>query len=340
MDVRRRATRGVQPRSARSMAVATVALLVLAGCGGGEPERSSAPGSSATPTSPETVAGPDYVDIPRTRISLRVPEGMELQPSLPGLGRPNSRTSVVVLVVPAKDKTPQAAMAEMAGGFTSQKAAEKGLEFGAAQDLEIAGFPAKVITGSQRAGAVTFAKVIAILAVDDSVVMMTGTIEPGDPLTVAELEDVLTAARWSDQVAEGDLGFDLTPAPGYERQSGSTMAMGFTLGGTSGEGAPSLLAAPSMGQERVGEDRRREFALNRFDALPAKPSADQTEEVQIAGRTGFEMIGRGSRAGEVVYAVVLYTEDGYVIVAGTFDPAKHPDQVPAFRAMAHSLVLG
>lgn len=119
------------------------------------------------------------------------------------------------------------------------------------QRIEVAGLPAIAVTGTQRVAAETFAKALVVVAADDTMVQLTGTIEPGDPLSAAELISVLRAARWNAQPAPGDLGVDLTPASGYQRQPGGTAALLLTLGGETGAGVPKFLASRSMGRVQV-----------------------------------------------------------------------------------------
>ncbi len=326
-------------RATLPFVVALGGVVLLGGCAGSPPP-AAAPSSptSSTAVSAEPVSLGDFAAIPRTNISLRVPEGMAVDESLSGLGEPGTRNSVVVMDLPVADKTSQEAVDEMAAAFTGPKAAEQGMEFGEVRRVTIADHPAVVTTGVQRRSGRTYLKAIAVLAAADKVVMITGTAEEDGPLTVDDLLEVLTTARWNAEAAEGDLGFDLTPAAGYVRKDAVGGSVLFTLGGASGAGVPSLLAAPSLGHAPVEESRRRTFAETRFESLPAEPSADSTVEVDIAGLPGFEVTGVGSE-GETVYAVVLFTETGYIAIAGDFDPTAHPDQLPAFRGMARSLVL-
>jgi hypothetical protein len=135
------------------------------------------------------------------------------------------------------------------------------------------------------------------------------------------------------------LGIDISPAPGYERQEEGTSGIVVTLGGETGADVPKLLASPSMGQDTVEPAQQRAFAAQRFRQLPGKPSEDSTTELSIAGLPGFETVGH-TGDGKVVYAVMLFNDDGYILIAGDYDPAQHPDQLPAFRSMARSLEVG
>ncbi|WP_156077134.1 hypothetical protein [Saccharothrix sp. NRRL B-16314] len=321
--------------------VALGGLLLLGGCAGAltPPEKSTPSSTSATTISADPAALGEFTAIPRTNILLRVPDGMVVDEKLSGLGEPGTRNTIVVTNMPVGDETPQDAMNQMIDGFTGPKAAAVGLELGEVRRLTIAGRPAVVTAGVQRQSGQTYVKAIAVLASDDVVVMISGTAEENGSLSADDMLGVLTSARWSAETAGGDRGFDLTPAAGYETKDAVGGAILFTLGGASGTGAPKLLAAPSLGQAEVAEDRRRSFAVTRFEGLPAKPSVESTTAVEIDGLPGFELTGRGSRAGETAYAAILFTDDGYFVIAGDFDPAAHPDQLPAFQEMARSLVV-
>ena len=292
--------------------------------------------ASNPPTSSTVTPDGDYVAIPRTNILLRPPTGMQVDASLPGLSRgAGSRTSGLVIEQQLRGKSTQDALTEMSNAFRGDKSKAQGLDMGEVRNLTVAGHPAIAMTGTQRAGGATFAKAFVALVAGDKLVMMNGSIEPGDPLAADALLEVLSSAKWGETVAPGGFGFDLTAAPGYQRGGGSG-AITFVLG--EGTDAAKLIAALSIGATATPTDRRREVATERFTKLPHSPSVQSTQEVQIAGKPGFELTGRTGE-GRTVYAVILFTDAGYILLAGDFDPAKHSDQLPAFRSMAQSIVF-
>ncbi|MET9224644.1 hypothetical protein [Lentzea sp. NPDC003310] len=315
-----------------------VTTLFVSACGAASDKSvvSSSTTASQPPTPSAATPDSDYAAIPRTNILLRPPTGMRVDASLPGLSRgAGSRTSVLVIKQPVKGKSPQDALTEIADAFRGDKATAQGLDMGEVRNLTVADRPAVAVSGTQQAGGATFAKAFVVVAAGDEIVMMNGSIEQGDPLTADALLEVLAGARWSETVAPGGFGFDLTAAPGYQRGGGSG-AITFVLG--EGTDAAKLIAAPSIGAAAVPADRRRQAATERFATLPHSPSLQSTQEVQIAGKPGFELTGRTGE-GRTVYAVMLFTDSGYILLTGDFDPAKHSDQLPAFRAMAQSIVL-
>ncbi|WP_340684063.1 hypothetical protein LCL61_37165 [Amycolatopsis coloradensis] len=319
----------------RLRAVLCAAVLVsVAGCGSTQRTgQVSAPSTAASSPAASVAPTGDEQAIPRTRISLPVPEGLRVEPSLPGIGRSNSRTSIVVTEQPVNGKPVREVLDEVAAGMTGEQAKRQGMEWEKPVETTIAGFPAFLTSGTQTVSMGTFRKVNGILAAEGVLVVITGTLEPGDPLTVDDFKKVIIGARWSAEAAPGSIGFDLTPAEGYQRKE-STAALSFTRGG---QGGPKLVAAPSMGQGRLPEDKRA-YAVDRFGKTPSAPSADTVTEVTIAALSGFEMVGRDNK-GRTAYGVMTFTDTGYIFVAGDFDPAKHGDQLPAFKQMARSLVL-
>jgi hypothetical protein len=260
---------------------------------------------------------------------------MQVDETLPGLSRVGTRTGVIVVEQTIAGKEPQAALNEMRTAFSGARATEQGLRMEPMQNVTVAGFQAIAVTGTQKVAGTSFGKAIVAVAADTRMVIMTGTVEEQDPLTAQDILAVLTSARFSLQAAPGGLGFEITPAPGYERGESSAGQI-YSLG--KGTDVPKLIIAPSQGQTSVPAAQHRQFAVDRFGKLPSAPTPERTSEITVAGRPGFEIVGRDSEA-RTVYAVLLYTDTGYIVLAGDFDATKHPDQVPAFQAMAKSLVF-
>ncbi|MBP2327366.1 hypothetical protein JOF56_007751 [Kibdelosporangium banguiense] len=311
-----------------------VAVVLLAGCSGSSNEQALPPAKGST-TSRSAAAG--FAAIPRTRISLPVPEGMQVDGTLPGLSKPGSRTGVIVVEQELVGKTEQQGLAELRESFSGARAKAQGFEMGAPQETTVAGFQAVVFTGSQRiSDSVVFEKAVVGMMAEGKLVIMTGTIQREDPMSAAEMRSVLTKARWNKEIAPGGFGFDITPAPGYQRTE-SSGGLVYSLGPRTDTTVPKLIAAPSLGLAVVAQDERRDFAIKRFGSLNNAPTPDTTTEVSIDGLPGFELVGKGKN-NRTHYMVALFTEGGYVLIIGDFDSAVHPDQLPAFQAMAKSFV--
>ena len=235
-------------------------------------ESGSDTASSASPTS--STAPEDYQQIPGTRVSLRPTAGLQLDPSLPGLARPGSLTSVVVVdQQQSTGQSPDQVLAEIDASFRDQERASRdGLQLSEPRRTEIAGFPAVVVSGTQNRAGVVFLKVLAALAPPDSFVTITGTAEQTGPITADQLIGLISDARWSNQRAPSDLGITVTPSAGYQEvPSGGSLQL--SLGGQTGPDVPVFLASPSRGfGNAVPPQARRQFAERRFVQLPGNPA--------------------------------------------------------------------
>ena len=164
------------------------------------------------------------------------------------------------------------------------------------------------------------------------------TLEPDDPVSADAALAVLREARWASETAAGGAGFTITPAKGYEKQA-SSVGLVYTLDGDSGPGVAQFLVQESKGAGVTPAGGRRDAARARFAGLPGSPEPTTEREVEIAGLPGVELTGAGTEDGSErrYYAAMLFTDDGYVLLVGIFDPDRYPaDQTRAFRSMAHS----
>ena len=283
-----------------------------------------------------------YVVIPRTNVALRPPDGFVVDASLPGLVRTDAHSSFhVVQAESPSDDDPAKVVDELAAGFEDEQAtAQKGLRFDSVKRFSVDGRPAVGAVGTQTARGTEFNKAVVTFVSDGFFVSLSATLATDDPLSAADALAVLREARWSATAGEGGLGFAITPAKDYVKQE-SSAGLTYTLNGESGPGVALFLVSPSLGAQPIPPADRQEAARARFAALPGKPVADAEDRVTIAGLPGWEFTGTGKENGlaRTYYATVLFTDDGYLVLAGTFDPAKYPDQIKAFKSMARSLEL-
>lgn len=279
--------------------------------------------------------------VARTNVALRPPDGFVVDATLPGLARRGTRSTFLVSQAPSPYEDPEEVVDEVETGFRDEAAtAQKGLELRSVERLSVDGRPAVGAVGTQTAGGATFNKAIVILPAEGFLVTVSATLDQDDPVSAADALDVLRGARWSTQAAGGDLGFTVRPAPGYVKKA-SSGGLSYTRGGRSGPGVPVFLVNPSLGAAPTPEGERRDVARARFRALPGNPRPDAEDPVTIAGLPGWEFTGTGEEGGRErrYYAAVLFTEEGYLALVGTFDPTQHPNQTNAFRSMARSLEL-
>jgi hypothetical protein len=325
------------------------ALAVLAGCGdsGGDRTTAERPSGTVVPktggpaTPPATLKAKGYVVIPRTNVALRPPEGFVVEPSLPGLVRRGTRSSILVIQTSSPYDDPDKVVDDLAGGLENDEAgARQGLEFESVERISVDGRPAIGAVGTQTVQEGTFDKAVVMFPSEGQLVTVSATLESGDPATAADALAVLRAARWSTKAGRGSLGFTVTPAPGYGKHA-SSAGLAYSLKRATGPDEADFVASPSLGTGPIPPDERRDLARSRFGELPGDPVAGTEKRVTIAGLPGWEFTGTGKEDGRDrrYYAAVLFTDAGYLALVGTFDPDRHKDQLGAFRSMAHSLEL-
>ena len=335
-------------RVAALAAVCTLAL--LAACG--ESERAPKPTATAhhrpktggPATSPAALEAKGYVVIPRTNVALRPPDGFVVDDTLPGLAWQggNGYTTIMVVQTQAPYDDPDRAVDDMVIGFKDKsKTAEQGLVFDSVRRVSVDGRPAVGAVGTQRSRGVTYKKAFVAFPSEGFAVMMTATLEPGVPVSAADALAVLRHARWASKSAAGDVGYSIEPADGYVKLA-SSAGLGYSLAGKQEPGVPLFIVkAVNVPSGSAGE--RLEAAKVAFRRLAGNPTTDSERRVTIAGLPGWELVGRGNEDGRTrkTYAVMLFTDDGRILaLAGTFDPDRYPDQIGAFKSMAHSLELG
>lgn len=325
------------------------AAVALAGCGGsGSDENPSGGKSSPTArktggpaTAPGILKAEGYVLVPRTNVALRPPDGFVVAASLPGLARKGTRSTFLVSQAATPYDDPEEVVDEVETGFNDEAATtQKGLELSSVKRLSIDGRPAVGATGTQTAGGLAFNKAIVTFPSEGFLVTVSATLAPDDPVSAADALAILRGARWSTRGAAGNPGFVVRPAAGYVKQAASG-GLSYTLGGRLGPGVPAFLVNRSLGGTPTPRHERRDVARARFGAFPGNPRADSEEPVTISGLAGWEFTGTGKEGGRErrYYAAVLFTDEGYLALVGTFDPASYSDQTDAFRSMARSLEL-
>ncbi|AFM16079.1 hypothetical protein Mycch_1271 [Mycolicibacterium chubuense NBB4] len=315
---------------ATALAVATLATA----CGKHQ-DTTASPASNACSAQHPTG---DTTPIPGTRIALHVADGMQVDPGLPGIVRPNTRTSIKVVdqPQPSGSTPPDQMLGKLEDALgRSPGPGKPGLVLDAPKTAEIAGFPASVVTATETRPEGSFRDVLAAIAAPGSFVTFTGTVEQNDPLTNQQLLDTYCGARWLDQRAEANLGFHITPSGDYKPMPSSGSLL-FALHGDPGPNAPIFLATPSKNQGPVPPDARRALAEARFGAIPGNPHVDTILETSVAGLPAWEIIGDSDSAS--LYQMVVFTDRGYILLSGAANKSV-ADQITTFRQMAQSLTL-
>ncbi|MEU4803984.1 hypothetical protein [Actinosynnema sp. NPDC023587] len=330
--------------SARTRLPAVLLAALLTGACGTAITPTATPATTSTPTTttstttesaPATARQVDddgFAAIRGTSVALRAPEGMEVDDDLPGLRRPDNRTTIVVTTTFLPEgKSAAVALDEAAAEYAAAGGTDRGTVYEPPRRTTAAGHPAVAAIGRQGTDADAFTEVSVQFVADGYLVRLTAAAEPSDPLSADDLLAALSGARWTTPPGPG---VEVTAAPGYQRVW-RPQEVWLSTDGTDVMGVPKLVASRATGLLTVPVEERRAYAEDWFANLPTKSRADSVTEVSIGGHNGYEMIGYGPYT---TFFTMLFTYDGCILVVGDFDAAEHPDQVPVLRTMTRSVV--
>lgn len=280
--------------------------------------------------------------VPGTRVRLQVPEGFALAPELPGIGRAEELTSVVVTELPLP-------LARALPDFTAEALAERGLELFRRGDVEIGPHRGTLFHATQRAGGITFRKWLLLFGDDTSSVLITATA----PLDLEArhheaLVRVLRTAVWDPaqpRAQSGPLRFRVDEVPPFEIVTTGTNAVVLGDPQHEGEGIPSLVVAgSSLGRVHVGD--LPDFARTRLEQTPTLEEIAIREEgeARLAGLPAWEIRGeaRDSASGGAVRVHQILTSDAghYFMLQGIVDAQGDVEGfAQAFREIAGSFAL-
>ncbi|MCC7420214.1 MAG: hypothetical protein IT428_08045 [Planctomycetaceae bacterium] len=141
------------------------------------------------------------------------------------------------------------------------------------------------------------------------------------------------------------LGFSLTVSPKLKQSSGIPGLVAFTRDGKTPSlplGDPLFLVAIS--KSRPPASNHRDFALMRIrnTSKTSFRSIKSNEPIVVAGLDGFESVAEARKLDWemdiVLYQLLLFEQDHYIIFQGFARPGDVPEFLPEFKSMARSLV--
>lgn len=238
--------------------------------------------------------------------------------------------------------------AELTRGFDAAPMKEQGMTLRQKQNIKMGNLPGMLLRLSQQAFGTNYEKWIAVFGNAEQTFMVTATYpETGAKQFSAPLKAVVLSARSvgskPDAIAES-LPFTLTPSAKLKPASGIGKMLLYTRDGTVQQRSPQdplFIAAPSLGKVPVAD--RREYAQNRLSQT-AQTKVGKTlshEPTEINGLEGFETVAEAQDARSetplALYQVMLFDEEGYILMQGMVGASMREEYLPEFKAMARSL---
>jgi hypothetical protein len=266
-------------------------------------------------------SGGEYQRIPGTGVSLVVPQGFRVSSELPGIGRDEDVTSLLVSQLPAPFATSRES-------FTREALATRGVTLHRGVEVEVAGREGLLLHASQRAEGVAFRKWILLLGDERASVLLTAT-TPLDLETVHQkaLVSTLQSARWDPDLeasAAPGLRFRVGEVPPLRIVSSAKNAVVLSdPGHTAGAVAPLVVVGSSLGRVQIGD--LAGFARRRLEQTV---SIEQIEVVSeepgsLDGLPGhrIEASARDGDSQRPVHVTQLLATDGerYYLLQGIAD---------------------
>jgi len=337
----------------RHHGIVFAAMAILAfGCGAPDEQEDSdgkfAPAEprAETPASPLTEAAPpdapqgEYVAFPNSGVRLAQPQGFETSETFDGFVHESSSSSVMAVKMPGP-------FAEIAAGFTEANLAARGLKLISRTEVTHDGQSGILVQFEQAQSGIEFLKWSLLFGSDQQTAVITATfLKERTAEYSAAMKAAVLSARLDDSGSAdplADLDFTVMCSP--KLRFAATMSRGafYTQDGIMRQQSPEnplFLVGPALNKVTVFDyqdyaERRIKQTAETINVL-----IRSTSPVTIDGLTGFESIAdaedRKSGTPLVVYQVMLFPPDSYVVMQGLVGAEKAEEFLPEFKGMATS----
>jgi hypothetical protein len=262
-----------------------------------------------------------HKQIAGTNFFLVPPVGFTAATNFQGFQQVSSGSSILVVEIPGP-------FAETTRGFTEQGLKAQGVTLRKKEDVTVNGQQGLFITTEQFAYNRNFSKYILVFGDGQITHMINGTFPKGELALDKDIRESLLSVFY-----DADLTVDpLSTAPftllteGTKLKFAKSMAgaLLFTTDGkvpTESTDKTSFMAALSISNVQTAD--KRLTAMMRMRKLPytsLKFDQDKINEIEIDGISGYEIAGEGLNNNgikELIYQVMLFTDNGYYILVGT-----------------------
>ena len=297
---------------------------------------------SGTPSTDE------YVSFPSAGLMLRRPEGFTNGVRFDGFQQPTSQASVVVAMIPGP-------FSESTSEFTSERMLSSGMKLISREEFTHEGQPAIMLNVTQTAREIEFEKWILAFGDEKETRLITATLPKDESARLSNvLKTTVLSVRMDAEAAaaspnEGTAADQLISIEEKgELKRVKNIAIGKVLCFTrdaefplTSSQNPILMVGPSIAAE-VPENRKA-YAYGRLlkTAETRISRVKSSDEIQIDGMDGFEMVALGNDASSdtpiLVYQVMLFDDDGYFLIQGLVGQDSSEEFVDTFKTMARSL---
>ncbi len=278
--------------------------------------------------------------VPGTRVAMKKPEGLEPAERFAGFINEETATSIMISEIPAS-------VDELDEGFSGPAARARGMTLLSSAKVTLPDGAGTLFHFKQEAQGILFLKWLLLRGNKDRSVMITATFREELKDSVSEkLRNAVLGTRWfaetlSDPRAGLPFALEEHEALRVARRMGNMLIFTKSRTVPAAAGEPRFFAGLSIGGA-VPNEGRESFVKSR-----AKQTATLKEieigpvrEVTIDGLPGFELEASAKDAGTgaptILYQVMLFDDNGYVLMQGMVATSQAGEYPKVFRAMARS----
>jgi hypothetical protein len=281
-----------------------------------------------------------YTSFPAAGIKLIRPDGFEAAESFDGFQQASTQSSVMLVTIPGP-------FTEVTSGLTAERLKTRGMTLRSQENVTIDGNKGILISLTQTAYGIEFAKWIVAFGNEKETKMVTATFPKTRTAKLsAPLKSVVLTAKndtTPPPILGSDVGFKIAASDKVKLARSMGKMLLYTKDGTIPAKSPEdplFIVAPSFSQMAISD--RKQFATQRLaQATHMKiNSVTTTEAITIDGLDGYEIVAdaRDTASGTplAVYQVMLFDDRSYTLIQGIVGTKVRDEYLPEFKAMARS----
>jgi hypothetical protein len=281
-----------------------------------------------------------YTSFPTAGIKLIRPDGFEPAESFDGFQQASTQSSVMLMTIPGP-------FTEVTNGLTAERLKTRGMTLRSRENVTIDGNKGILISLTQTAYGIEFAKWIVAFGNEKETKMVTATFPRAKTAKLsAPLKSVVLTAKndlTQPPTLGSNVGFQIVASDKVKLARSMGKMLLYTKDGTIPAKSPEdplFIVAPSFSQMAIVD--RKQFATQRLSQTRSIKieSVTTTEAIKIDGLDGYEIVANAQDTNTgtpvVMYQVMLFDDRSYTLIQGIVGTKVRDEYLPEFKAMARS----
>jgi hypothetical protein len=265
---------------------------------------------------------PEHQQIAGTQFFLIPPSGFSAAATFQGFQQVSSGSSIFVMEIPGP-------ISETMKGFTKERFSAQGITLKEKDAITVNGYEGVLLKTEQSAQGVTFSKSILVFGNQQTTYMLNGS-SPKENKTLksAILESMLSVVRDADlkvdplSAVSFTIDTENTKLRFAKNMSGSLLYSADGKVPTESEDKTFFMVGLSLLNAQPAD--KKLAVINRVKQLPYEDvviDPNKAVELEVDGVSGYEAVAEGTHpktgAKELIYLVMLFSDNGYYILMGT-----------------------